>query len=82
MRSRSTRKTKRQTSSIGWVSSSVITSSIWLRNAVEDKVLDELKDVRGRILRTSLSKEAEERLTRVLSGPTATVDNPAPTMAQ
>ncbi|WP_158600227.1 DUF1269 domain-containing protein [Fibrisoma montanum] len=60
----------------------MITSSIWLRNAVEDKVLDELKDVRGRILRTSLSKEAEERLTRVLSGPTATVDNPAPTMAQ
>lgn len=52
---------------------------ILLRQLVEDKVLDDLKDVRGKIIKTSLSKEAEQRLANVLSGPTATADKPAET---
>lgn len=47
---------------------------ILLRQLVEDKVLDELKGVQGRIIKTSLSKEAEDRLARVLSAPNATVN--------
>jgi uncharacterized membrane protein len=46
---------------------------ILLRQLVEDKVLDELKGVEGQIIKTSLSKEAEERLARILSAPNATV---------
>jgi uncharacterized membrane protein len=46
---------------------------ILLRQLVEDKVLDELKGVEGQIIKTSLSKDAEERLARLLSAPNATV---------
>lgn len=46
---------------------------ILLRQLVEDKVLDELKGVQGQIIKTSLSKDAEERLARILSAPNATV---------
>lgn len=55
---------------------------ILLRQLVEDKVLDELKGVHGQIIKTSLSKDAEERLARILSAPNATADStPAPTAA-
>lgn len=46
---------------------------ILLRQLVEDKVLDELRGVQGQIIKTSLSKDAEERLARILSAPNATV---------
>jgi uncharacterized membrane protein len=48
---------------------------ILLRQLVEDKVLDELQKqgVQGQIIKTSLSNDAEARLARILSGPTATV---------
>lgn len=48
---------------------------ILLRQLVEDKVLDELQrhGIQGQIIKTSLSKDAEERLARILSAPTATV---------
>lgn len=48
---------------------------ILLRKVVEDKVFDELQKqgIQGRIIKTSLSKDAEERLARILSAPNATV---------
>ena len=54
---------------------------ILLRQVVEDKVLDELTGLQGRIIKTSLSKEAEERLARVLSAPNATVTSSAATLS-
>ena len=50
---------------------------ILLRQLVEDKVLDELRGIQGQIIKTSLSKDAEERLARILSAPNATVHSPA-----
>ncbi len=53
---------------------------ILLRQLVEDKVLDALQGVQGQIIKTSLSKDAEERLARILSAPNATVEaQPMPT---
>lgn len=48
---------------------------ILLRQLVADKVLDELQrhGIQGQLIKTSLSKDAEERLARILSAPTATV---------
>ncbi|GAB4041647.1 DUF1269 domain-containing protein [Spirosoma jeollabukense] len=46
---------------------------ILLRQLVEDKVLDQLNGVHGQLIKTSLSKDAEERLARILSAPNATV---------
>jgi len=48
---------------------------ILLRKVVEDKVFDELQKqgIQGRIIKTSLSKDAEERLACILSAPNATV---------
>lgn len=55
---------------------------ILLRQLVEDKVLDALNGVQGTIIKTSLSKDAEERLARILSAPNATVESaPASTAA-
>lgn len=52
---------------------------ILLREFVEDKVLDELQGVQGTIIKTSLSKEAEARLARILSAPNATVNSESTT---
>lgn len=54
---------------------------ILLRRVVEDKVFDALKNqgIQGSIIKTSLSKDAENRLARILSAPNATVHSePAP----
>lgn len=53
---------------------------ILLRQLVEDKVLDALQGIEGQIIKTSLSKDAEERLARILRAPNATVESqPQPT---
>jgi uncharacterized membrane protein len=46
---------------------------VLVREAVEDKVLEELRDVRGTVLKTSLSKEAEAKLQDLLAGKAASI---------